>query len=161
MANSVFEFTRVDDFLDNINRGTAFDTNDMDGVTKNYHFVLASACPDNIDDCVDVDGTLITEDGTVQIIHSVNEEDGAIALLWSKGINGERTISISDTTVSFDLGDTVSYIKAVFLVAGGLTEETEGSGYVLAYAINNAGVECKDTVIFPVDGVLWTIRYEG
>ena len=90
MANPVFQFTRVDDFLDNMNRGTSFDVMDMDGVTKNYHFVLAEDCPDSFDDCIDEDGTLITADDTVKVIESMNEEDGAVALLWSKGINGER-----------------------------------------------------------------------
>lgn len=159
MANPVFQFTRVDDFLDNMNRGTSFDVMDMDGVTKNYHFVLAEDCPDSFDDCIDEDGTLITADDTVKVIESMNEEDGAVALLWSKGINGERAISLTDTAISFDLGDRTRYIKAVFLVSGGLTYDTEGTGYVLAYAINNEGVECKNTVIMPCDGLLWTIRY--
>ena len=157
MDSPVFEFIRTDDFLDNLNR--YFDVMDMDGVTKNYHFVLAEDCPDSFDECIDDDGTLITADDTVKVINSLNEEDGAVALLWQRGINGERSISIADTAVSFDLGDSTKYVKAIFLVSGGLTYDTEGTGYVLAYSINNAGVECKNTVIFPCDGVLWTIRY--
>ena len=159
MVNNIFEFTRVDGFLDNINRGTAFDVNDMDGVTKNYHFVLVEDCPSNIEDCIDDDGTLITEDGTVKIIESENDEDGAVALLWSKGINGERAISVADSSVSFDLGEDTKYLKAVFLVSGGLTYETEGTGFVLAYAINNTGIECKDVIILPCDGIVWSVKY--
>lgn len=160
MANTIFDFTRVDNFLDDINRPTCFDTLDMDGVTKNYHFVLAEDCPSNIEDCIDEDGTLITDgDNPVRIIESLNDEDGAVALSYQKGINGERAISIADSSISFDLGDSVRYLKAVFLVSGGLSEETEGTGYVLAYAINNTGIECKDTIILPVDGVVWSIRY--
>ena len=53
MTDTVFEFTRVDSFMDDINREGCFDTNDMDGITPNYRIVLASDCPVNIEDCLD------------------------------------------------------------------------------------------------------------
>ena len=130
MSEYIFDFTRVDDFLDNINREGCFDTQDMDGLTPNYRMVLASDCPNDINECLDEDGTLNTD--KVNIIQGLDSTDGQCALLWSKGINGERTMSIAQSTVVYDLGDRNEELKAVFLV-----NTVEGSGYVLAYAINS------------------------
>lgn len=148
-----FAFTRVDSFLDDINREGKFDTMDMDGVTKNYKMILASACPDNIEDCLDEDGTL---NSNVTIIDTLGEDDGLCALSWVKGINGERTISIASSTVGYDLGDNVEDLKAVFLV-----NLAEGTGYVLAYAINSYSFPVDGDVLLPTDGVVWSIRYGG
>lgn len=149
----VFEFTRVDSFLDDMNREGKFDTADMDGISKNYRMVLVSDCPNNIEECIDIDGTLTD---SVSIIDTMGEDDGFCALLWSKGINGERTISIANSTVNYDLGDASEELKAVFLV-----NIVEGSGYVLAYAINSYSFPIDGEVILPCDGMLWTIKYGG
>lgn len=162
MSEYIFEFTRVDTFLDDINREGCFDTNDMDGITKNYRMVLVRDCPDDIEECLDEDGTLndnVTYVGDLDsetYANTLLSEDGECALLYSKGINGERTISIADSTVNYDLGDTNDELKAVFLV-----NTVEGSGYVLAYAINSYSFPIDGEVILPCDGVLWTIRYGG
>jgi len=154
MADSyIFEFTRVDNFLDDMNREGCFDTLDMDGITPNYRMVLASDCPNDIEECLDEDGTL---NENVTLVEGVESEDGECALLWSKGINGERTISISNSTVNYNLGNSNDNLKGVFLV-----NTVEGSGYVLAYAINSYSFPIDGEVILPCDGVLWTIRYEG
>ncbi|MBO7377828.1 MAG: hypothetical protein J6U35_03020, partial [Clostridia bacterium] len=50
---SAFKFIKVDRFLDDINRSGCFDTEDMDGVTPNFHMVLASDCPLDIEECLD------------------------------------------------------------------------------------------------------------
>ena len=155
MVDYVFEFTRVDSFLDDINREGRFDTADMDGITKNYKMVLVSDCPNNIDDCLDEDGTLL-DDSIVTRVETLGVEDGLCALLWSKGINGERTISIATSSVNYDLGDASDNLKAVFLV-----NMVEGTGYVLAYAINNYSFPIDGAVILPCDGMLWTIKYGG
>lgn len=149
----VFEFTRVDSFLDDMNREGKFDTADMDGISKNYRMVLVSDCPNNIEECIDIDGTLTD---SVSIIDTMGEDDGFCALLWSKGINGERTISIANSTVNYDLGDASEELKAVFLV-----NIVEGSGYVLAYAINSYSFPIDGEVILPCDGMLWSIKYGG
>ena len=151
--NYVFEFTRVDSFLDDINREGCFDTNDMDGITPNYRMVLASDCPNDINQCLDEDGTL---NENVTLVENLESEDGECALLWSKGINGERTISLANSTVNYDLGDNNDNLKAVFLV-----NTVEGSGYVLAYAINSYSFPIDGEIILPCDGTLWTIRYYG
>ena len=153
MSEYVFDFTRVDSFLDNINREGCFDTQDMDGLTPNYRVVLASDCPNDIEKCLDDDGTLNTAE--VDIIQT-DTEDGQCALLWSKGINGERSISIAQSTVVYDLGDRNEELKAGFLV-----NTVEGSGYVLAYAINSYTFPIDGEIILPIDGMLWSIKYGG
>ncbi len=153
MSDYIFDFTRVDSFLDDINREGCFDTQDMDGLTPNYRMVLVSDCPNDIEECIDDDGTLDTDKVTVI---QVDSEDGECALLWSKGINGERTMSIAQSTVVYDLGDRNEELKAVFLV-----NTVEGSGYVLAYAINSYSFPVDGEIILPVDGMIWSIKYGG
>lgn len=149
----IFEFTRVDSFLDDINREGKFDTLDMDGITPNYKMVLASDCPQDINDCLDEDGTLTND---VAIIDTLGDDDGLCALYWQRGVNGERTMSIANSTVDYDLGDTSTELKAVFLV-----NIVEGTGYVLAYAINSYSFPIDGAVILPCDGMVWTIKYGG
>ena len=153
--NYVFDFNRVDTFLDDINRDGKFDTNDMDGVSPNYRMVLVSECPDDINECIDEDGTLLDED-VVNTIESIGEEDGYCSMLWSKGINGERTMSITTSSVSYDLGNQTDNLKAVFLV-----NMVNGSGYVIAYAINSYSFPIEKTIILPCDGMVWSIKYGG
>ena len=155
MADYSFEFTRVDDFFDNMNREGKFDIQDMDGITKNYKMVLVSDCPNSIDECLDIDGTLV-DDSIVHRIETLGAEDGLCSLLCSKGINGERTISINTSSVVYNLGDKVENLKAVFLV-----NMVEGSGYVLAYAINSYSFEVTGEIILPCDGMVFTIKYGG
>lgn len=153
MSDVIFDFTRVDSFFDDMNREGCFDTLDMDGITKNYRIVLASDCPNDINECLDEDGTL---NENVSIIQNLTSEDGECSLLYSKGINGERTISISDSTVTYDLGDNHEELKAVFLV-----NTVEGSGYVLAYAINSYSFPVDGELVLPCTGVVWNIKYGG
>jgi len=153
MSDVIFEFTRVDSFLDDINREGCFDTNDMDGITPNYRMVLASDCPNDINECIDEDGTLTD---AVTLVENLGSNDGECCLLWSKGVNGERTMSIASSTVTYDLGDNRDSLKAVFLV-----NTVEGSGYVLAYAINSYAFSIDGEVILPCDGVVWTMAYGG
>ena len=154
MNEYVFEFTRVDTFFDDINRKGKFDTRDMDGINKNYKMVLISDCPNDVNECIDEDGTINTDN--CQIIDTSGTYDGYCSLLWSEGVNGERTIGIVDSTIVYDLGDKTSELKAVFLV-----NMVDGSGYVLAYAINSYSFPIDGEIILPCDGMLWSIRYEG
>ena len=71
--NPYFKFRRVDNFLYDMNRKDCFDVADMDGVTNNFKFVLATACPSNIADCLDEDGTL---NDNVQILNTLGDDDG-------------------------------------------------------------------------------------
>lgn len=157
--DKLFEFIRVDSFLDDMNREDCFDTLDMDGITPNYRIVLVSDCSNNINNCLDTDGTLITpydsdSDIGVNIIQTEGDDDGMLSLLWSKGINGERMISTTDTTLSYDFGSNPVNVKGAFLVDVG-----SGSGYVLAYAINSKVIQLKGNLLSPVDGMVWAIHY--
>lgn len=155
--DSIFNFTRVDSFIDDINRIDCFDTMDMDGTSLNYKIILVSDCADTVEDCLDSEGTLITpyKDGKgVNIIETENSDDGLCALTYSKGINGARAISMGSSLISYDFGIDEVNVKGAFLVS-----IANGSGYVLAYAINN--VKTMMTGIFnsPVDGIIWNLEY--
>jgi hypothetical protein len=146
-----FNFIRVDSFMDDINREDCFDTRDMDGVSPNYKFVLASSCPSDINDCLDEDGTL---NENVNILQSIGVDDGVCSLLWSKAINGERTLSVADSTVTYSFSEDIQ-LQGVFLV-----NIANGSGYVLAYSISDKQITIVDNeLICPCDGMIWTIKY--
>lgn len=143
----IFDFIRTPDFMDNINRSGCFDTVDMDGTSKNYEFVLSSSCPDNIDDCLDNDGCLNNSVTTVNI-----GDDGQISLLWSKGVDNDRVISLGgNSAVTLDVGDINVMMKALFL-------RDISTGYVLAYCILTRTVPITNEVVFPASGVIWNIR---
>lgn len=146
MANN---FIRVDSFLDDMNREDCFDTADMDGVSTNFKIVLASNCPSDILDCLDEDGTL-NED--VTLINTLSEDDGLVALQWVHGINGERTMSISSSVLVYNFPNIDISIKGAFLVS-----YRNGSGYVMAYCIDNMNIEIpkdKQLVIPITDNVV-------
>ena len=144
----IFDFTRVPNFLDDMNREDCFDTADMDGLTANYEFVFATVCPSNIEECLNNDGTINTTNVTLY-----NLATGSTTLLWSKGVNGQRTMSIAQNNVTIDVGDVDVPLKAMFL-------RDSASGYVLAYSINDKAVTITNEVVFPVNGVLWNFRNE-
>lgn len=153
-----FRFIRVDSFLDDMNREDCFDTQDMDGISPNFRFILASECASDINNCLDEDGTLInpydSTTGKGVNILDIEESDGTCSMLWSKGVNGERTMSVSDSVITFDIGEDRVPIKAMFLVA-----INNGTGYVLAYCIFDKTIYVDGTLILPVDGMVWGVRY--
>lgn len=156
-----FDFTPVDTFFEDMNRADCFDTKDMDGKTPNYKVIICSECAKEFKDCIDQDGTLKEwndEDKTgVTIVETFGEDDGTVPLLYSKGINMECTISIISNGLYYDLGDYDTPIKALFLVSYG-----NGSGYVLAYCINDeALVIHDDEVIFNIADVILSLKYVG
>lgn len=154
MANAYFEFRRVDSFDKDKNKKDCFTIDDMNGVDENYKFVLASECPNSIDDCLDEDGTLNDD---VIIINTLGERDGLVPLLYSEGINGESSISVNSMSVVYELPDEITKIQAIFLTSYG-----NGSGYVMAYSINGAAVEVQDdTLILNMAGMIWGTHYAG
>lgn len=150
---SPFVFSRVDSFFDDINREDCFDTKEMNGNDKNFKIVLASDCPTRIEDCLDAEGTL---NDNVNIINTMGEEDGLLALLWSKGINGERTMSIPQQTLIYEFPNQNINIKGAFLIS-----YENGSGYVLAYCINNVSLDIpkNDQLICPINDVIVSLIY--
>ena len=159
MANAYFQFRRVDKFFYNMNRKDCFDLADMNGVDENYKLVLASNCSTNIEECLDEDGTLKEWDSTtntgVEILNTLGERDGLLPLLYTEGINGEGTISMNTTSVTYEMTDEIDYVKGIFLVS-----YSNGSGYVLAYSINNVPLEIQDdALILNTVGMIWGSHY--
>ena len=156
MTDSVlFSFTKVDDFLELMIDNEGITTSMFDGTTENFKLILVESCPDNINECLNNDGTLNTDEVSV-----ISEEDGMCKLSWSKGVNANRTISIVQDSIVYDLEDETFLLKGAFLtVATG-----NASGIVLAYSINNAPMSVQNQIIMPVDGMVWSIVsevYEG
>ena len=144
----ILDFIRTPDFIDNINRVGCFDINDMDGTTKNYEFVLATTCEQSIEDNLDEFGCLNSKVTPINI-----GTNGQVALTYSKGLNNNRIISMGSSNVTVDVGDNDYYLKGLFL-------QDINSGYVLAYCILTRTVPISNEVVFPVSGVIWTIRNE-
>lgn len=146
----IFDFTRVDRFMRDINREGCFDTEDMDGLSKNFRFVIATSLKSqNINDCLDLDGTI---DTTVATLYNASSDEGNVAILYADGVNGDATISIAQGDCVFDIGDLDINMAGIFLVSD--------SGYVMAYSILNSPVPVTNQVVLPVNGVIWKITNE-
>ena len=156
MAESVlFSLTKVDDFFEIMIDTASITTSLFDGTRNNFKIVLAEACQPNISDCLNADGTINTSN--VSIIQGTNATDGECALMWNRGVNSNRSISIASNSVYYDFADNTYLLKAAFLIV-------EPSGKVLAYSINNAPMTVDTECTFPVDGNVWQIHsraYEG
>lgn len=144
----IFNFKRVETFLDDINREGCFDTQDMDGLNKNFRFVVSTDCPDSISDCLDDFGTLNSKVTTIDI-----GDNGLVAVNYNHGIGGDRYISISQGSFQIDVGDVTTTLKGLFLCSA-------DTGYVIAYSIVPKTVSVKNEVVFPVNGVIWDVRNE-
>lgn len=156
MANDVlFSLIKVDNIMeimiDNDNITTSMFDGRTDGEYGYFKIVLVEACPGNIDECLDTNGYL--DEDKVSIIYGADDYDGAVGLLWQKGTNADRNITIVNSSVSYDLADNVYLLKGAFLTAP--------DGTVLAYSINNAALTVKQSVTIPVDGVIWSIHSES
>ncbi len=158
---TVFEFTPVDTFFKDMNRGDCFDIDDMDGQNPNFKVVLCSECAEQFINCIDQDGTLkewdeATETG-VSIIETFGDDDGTVVLSYQQGINLEFTVSVITNQVYYDLGDYDTPIKALFLVS-----YANGSGYVLAYCIMDRTFVVKDDdLILNMAGVIVSLKGIG
>lgn len=142
-----YSFTKVDNFFEILIDREEITTSLFDGVTKNFRIVLVEACPANIEDCLNLDGTL--NDEKVSVI-GADSDDGLCALLWNIGANSNRAITISDANVNYTLGDGTFMLKGAFIVV-------ENSGIVLAYSINNGVMPITGYFNAPVGGVVWSI----
>lgn len=155
-ATSVlFSFTKVDNFFELLIDSEDITTSMFDGTTPNFLIVLAEQCNNNIQNNLNADGTLNTDEVTV--LSGFGEEDGQCAMLWNVGVNSNRAITIASNSVTYDLGDGTHMLKGAFLI-------TAEAGVVLAYSINNAPIPLGKSFTAPVDGMVWSIRnqiYEG
>lgn len=150
-SSYIFDLTRVNRFMRDINRNGCFLTDDMNGTDLNYRFVLATSTPSkNIGDCLDDDGSL---NDNVILYSPTDPSDGLCSLLYSDGIGGDASISIASNSVSFDIGDDEIFIEGLFLIDA-------NTGYVVAYCILNSLISVTNVVVLPTSGVLWSIRNE-
>ena len=147
----LFSFTRVDNFFELMINREDITTSMMDGVTPNFKIVLAEQCNDNIRDNLNADGTL---DTTQVVTIGGDSNNGDCALLWTAGVNTNRTISIGSSSVTYDFGDESHMLKGAFLVCA-------NSGVVLAYSINNVPIPVSTSFTAPVDGMIWSIRNQA
>lgn len=147
MSVTTFELRRIDNFFKDMNRDNCFDILDMDGKTPNFRLILCSESAEEFKDCIDNDGTLLDWDENertgVEIINTFGEDDGLVALNYQEGVNGEFHISVSTQLIYYDLGEYNLPVKAMFLVSHG-----NGSGYVLAYSINNNVLNIPNEELF-------------
>lgn len=148
--NLVLSFIRTPDFIDNMNRVGCFDVYEMDGTTKNYKFELSTSCPDNIEECIKSDGTLNRSKVTIVDIG----DSGEVPLVYSRGVNNNRTISLGASAVTLDVGDIDVYLNGIFLV-------DMNTDYVFAYCILTRTVPISNEVILPASGLVWNIRNEA
>ena len=144
-----FSFTKVDNFFEIMIDREEITTSLFDGATKNFRIVLAEACPANIDECLNGDGTL--NDDKVSYLYGEESSDGLCALSWNVGVGTpNRTISVADPSVNYTFGDGSHVLKGAFLVV-------EQSGVVLAYSINSGVMSISGYYNAPVDGLVWSI----
>lgn len=145
----IFDFRRVDKFIEDMNRPGCFDLLEMDGINHNYRFILSGSCPNNINDCLDSDGTLNSS-----VIQVPIGDDGLCILQYNRGLNNNSTISLGQTQLNMDVGDGDVYLKGIFIV-------DNSTGYCLAYSILNKVIPINNEVTLPAAGVLWEIRTES
>jgi len=153
----LFDFTRVDDFIDNINVGFFFDemfrvtgvdssgnyTYADDSIEDNFELILVMFGGNNISEYLDADGLLKS---SVEADSKV--EDCALDY-YNRG-DGESTIELHDD-VTFSIGDINVPVKAVLL-------RSKSTGYVMGYSINNASYSVTNEVIFDgSDVIFWDI----
>lgn len=131
-----FDFDSVNDFFTQWN--IKFKLSDMTGASNKFQLVLASTCPNNIEQCL-TNGSL---NNNVTIYTSQD-----VKLTWD---NSQKTISITDN-VTFNLSTNTFSLKAVFL-------RNKSNGYVMGYSINENAVSVTNKVIFDKDTILWSIE---
>ena len=147
----IFDFRRVPSFFENFNE--SFSISDMNlsktasPVLENFQLVLASYCPENIDECLDEDGLLNTD---VVIAKDENDNDliVTVGLDYLADEYGDATIELHDDA-TLDIGDINITFKAVFL--------TTLDGYVMGYSINPVNFTVTNKVVFDDDVVFWDI----
>lgn len=131
----LIDLTFVDDF-DEV-RNTKWSSSDFNGTAK-CELVFSSYCPDNIEDCVNSNGTInssVTIDETADIKLMENKENIRNKYLY---ISESLELNIDD---NFD-------VKAIFL-------RIKSNGYVLAYMINiGTPMRFCNKIIFEEDNVL-------
>lgn len=155
----LFDFTRVDSFIDNLNVGFFIDEMfrvidydeenqeyeyEDDNIEDNFQLVICLYGEDNVEDYLDSDGYLT-------VTENILVTDCALDY-YNRG-NGASSIELHGD-VEFDIGADVNIpIKAIFL-------RSKSTNYVMGYSINNRPFTVTNKVIFDDDVIFWDIsRY--
>ena len=144
----VFDLYRTPNFVDNMNRSGCFDVNHMDGSTKRYEFVLASACGNNIGD--NLTNNALNSNVTVINVGTT----GQVALKYTNIGGNNRTISSPPSDLTITIGNNDVFLKGLFL-------RDRTTGYVLAYSIFDKSFPITNKVVIPKNRILWTIKNES
>ena len=153
----LFDFARVDNFIENINVAFFFEEMwtvigiDSSGnktyptgqsVEDSFELLFVEYGGDNISDYLDSDGLLDTTKVT-----GVHIED--CGLDWYNQGEGEATFEIHDD-VTFDIGEVNIPIKAVFL-------RNKSTQYIMGYSINMSPFTVTNEVVFDDDVIFWDV----
>ena len=132
-----FDLIRSPLFFDEFN--VSFDKTDFDG-TDNFQIVLSSICPDNISDCLNVDGTINGE------VTNVANSDIALELVVDDERN--RHILIKND-VSITLNEDID-VKGVFI-------RKKSNGFVVFAMVNENAMRFCEKIIFESGNIILQI----
>ena len=156
----LFDFTRVDSFIENIN--VAFFIDEMWRVTgtdnegnptyptgetwdDSFELIFVENGYDNIDGYLTEDGLLNESQLT-----NLHIEDCGLDY-WDHG-DGESTFELH-SDVTFNIGDANVPLKAIFL-------RNKSTGYVMGYSINNNPFTITNQLVFDNEVIFWDVsRY--
>lgn len=150
----LFDFSRVDSFIENINVGFFIDemfrvtgyvdgqyTYEDDTIENNFELVIVKYGGNNISDYIDADGFLTVSE-------NILVEDCALDY-YNRG-DGASSIELHGDVV-FDIGVDVNIpIKAIFL-------RSKSTNYVMGYSINNRPFTVTNEVVFDDDVIFWDV----
>ena len=135
----LFDFERVPMFFDKMN--ISYKLLEMNS-SNNFQLVFSDYASDNIQDCLNLDGTLNTTN-----VHIAQSGSAVVdfSLKWDNEIISVR----NDTT--WTVGDANVFLKAVFI-------RNKATGFVLGYCIHMNSFDVTNTVTLPKDTILWSIQ---
>lgn len=145
-----FDFIRTPNFINNFNQSGKFNISQMDGVTKNFEFVLSNGCQANIEDNLNSSGGLDTNE--VSVINT--STTGQVALNFVNVGGNNRSIVSQNSDLEIIMGNNNYYLKAIFL------RSRISPYYVLAYCILDKTIPVTGTLTIPKSSVVWTIKDE-
>ena len=131
----LFDFYRVDTFFEQFNK--KFDVSDMDG-TNNFEIVVSSYSPNNINECLNSNGTLNTSVVTGTYVQN-------LPLTWAN-----NTVKVA-FDVTFNFGTSVVPLKSLFI-------RDKSTGYVMGYSIFMTTFNVTNQLVLDADTILWSIE---
>ena len=138
----LFDFTRVDTFIEQLNLTYKMSEMDGDENNPNFEMVFCSDSPNNIRDCLTTGGGL-NSDVTIAPTSTPNV-DAVIdcALKWEND-----TISLG-SELTWSIGNSPVPLKAIFI-------RHKASGYVMGYCIHIAEFTVTNQIVFDEGTAFW------